>query len=142
MTLNININYLKTTRITHGKERSSPLRSAAGYVAIIQSSKLRTKEFRSREEHEGIADESDEMAVSHARPTLWKPSGGKQIAVEQYVGQGLAASPGRAPTLPHYPQHNTRVMDGEEEESWLSSVISQVDRLALSIGGYEEEPTG
>lgn len=34
------------------------------------------------------------------------------------------------------------VMGGEEETSWLSSVISQVDKLALRIGGYEDEPPG
>eukprot|EP00752_Nemacystus_decipiens_P005929 g5355.t1 len=30
-------------------------------------------------------------------------------------------------------------MDGEEESSWLSILIDRVDKLALSIGGYEDE---
>ena len=33
-------------------------------------------------------------------------------------------------------------MDGEEETSWLSIVIDRVDKLALSIGGYEDEAPG
>lgn len=33
-------------------------------------------------------------------------------------------------------------MDGEEETSWLSIVIDRVDKLALTIGGYEDEAPG
>lgn len=34
------------------------------------------------------------------------------------------------------------VMGGEEESSWLSIVIDRVDKLALRIGGYEDEAPG
>lgn len=32
-----------------------------------------------------------------------------------------------------------RVMDDEEGESWLSSLIDRADKLILTIGGYEDE---
>lgn len=33
-------------------------------------------------------------------------------------------------------------MSGEEDSSWLSIVIDRVDKLALKIGGYEDEAPG
>lgn len=47
----------------------------------------------------------------------------------------------RAP--PHPRSEKTRHTWGmEEDQSWLSSVIDRVDKLALSIVGYEDDPPG
>lgn len=71
-----------------------------------------------------------------------------QIAIEPLgVGRGQGVLQSARPRHAPCPEMGSTqgvggVMGGKEEESWLSSVISQVDRLALTIGGYEDEPTG
>lgn len=104
--------------------------------AIIQGSERRNSDPEKRRR---------QMAQKRAKELRMKVMKGQfHTPCELYGNPRVSRShplvSGRAPALPH--SQHTRVMDGEEEESWLSSVISQVDRLALRIGGYEEERTG